>query len=430
MQGGTADGGRAWSVAALLFFFSAVNFADKLVIGLAAVPLMKEFGLTPTQFGKIGSSFYLLYAISGALVGLFIVRRVSPKWLLVALVAIWTLAQVPVIFGGSIAMLFAGRVLLGVGEGPATPSGYHALYGWFSTDKRNLPTSVQLAGVGMGFLVGSPVLTAIIHAYGWRAGFAACAGFGLVWMIAWIIFGADGPLIGHDDKPIAEAGRVSWKTFCTDRTVIASFVVATCAYWLVGLSITWLAPYLQMGLGYTARDTGWLVSVILGAQIPLQLGIAWTSDRLLRARLTSRVARGFVLGACVIVAGIAMTAATFVAEPPIRILLLSLGFTLPSLTFIIGPAIVGEIAPAAQRGTALLVIYSVMTVSALFSPAVTGWVIEQAGIAPLVGYTHALWLTSAILAFGGIWAIAALDPERTRARFALAAKETGRSDQR
>jgi len=133
MQGGTTNGARAWSIAVLLFFFSAVNFADKLVIGSAAVPLMKEFGLTPTQLGKIGSSFYLLYAISGLVVGLVVVRRASPKWLLVALVAIWTLAQAPVIFGGSVATLFAGRILLGVGEGPATPSGYHALYGWFTS---------------------------------------------------------------------------------------------------------------------------------------------------------------------------------------------------------------------------------------------------------------------------------------------------------
>jgi MFS family permease len=429
MQGGTANGARAWSVAALLFFFSAVNFIDKLVIGLAALPLMKEFSLTPSQFGRIGASFYLLYAISGVVVGLFVVYRTSPKWLLVALVAIWTIAQAPMIFGGSAATLFAGRILLGVGEGPATPSGYHALYGWFTSDKRNLPTSVQLAGVGMGFLVGSPLLTAIIQGHGWRAGFVACATLGLVWLVAWVVFGADGPLIGQPDQTIGDVGRVNWKTFWTDRTVIASIAVATCAYWMVGLSITWLAPYLQMGLGYTARDTGWLVSAILGVQIPLQLGVAWLSDRLLHAGLASRVARGMTLGTCMLVAGLAMTAATFVAVPSLKILLLSLGFTLPSLTFIIGPAIVGEIAPAAQRGTALLVIYSIMTISALVSPAVTGWVIERAGAVPLIGYTQALWLTAGILVFGALWAMLGLNPERTRARFSLAADKTNGSQQ-
>jgi MFS family permease len=421
MQGGTANGARAWQTAALLFLFSAVNFIDKLVIGLSALPLMKEFGLTPSQFGKVGSSFYLLYALSGVVVGLFVVRHASPKWLLVGLVAIWTIAQVPMIFGGSVAMLFAGRILLGVGEGPATPSAYHALYGWFTSDRRNVPSAVLLAGVGMGFLIGSPLLTAIIQTYGWRFGFVACAVIGLVWLVAWVVFGADGPLIGRHDETIGDVGGVNPKIFWADRTIVASVAVATCAYWMVGLSITWLAPYLQMGLGYTARDTGWLVSAILGAQIPLQLGIAWLSDRLLDANITSRVARGMTLAACMLVAGLAMTAATFIVVPWLKILLLSLGFTLPSLTFIIGPAIVGEIAPAGQRGMALLVIYSIMTLSALVSPAVTGWVIEHAGAVPLVGYTQALWLTSGILVFGALWAMLGLNPERTRARFSLAA---------
>ncbi|MDE2363175.1 MAG: MFS transporter [Hyphomicrobiales bacterium] len=418
MEAKTANGARAWSIAALLFFFSMVNFIDKLVIGLAAVPIMKEFGLTPSQFGKIGSSFFLLYAVSGVIVGLFIVQRASPKWLLAALVAIWTVAQAPVAFGGSVTALFAGRILLGVGEGPATPSAYHALYGWFTSEKRSLPTSVQLAGVGMGFLIGSPLLTGVIQSFGWRAGFGACAAFGLVWLATWLAFGADGPLVGAENGGTSDESRVPWGAFWSDRTIIANLVVATCAYWLTGLSITWLAPYLQMGLGYTPRDTGWLVSVILGAQIPLQLAIAWISHRLLHAGFGSRLARGMVLAACVIVAGAALAAATFVTSPTPKIVLLSLGFTLPTLAFIIGPTIVGETAPAAQRGTALLVTYSVITISALISPVLTGWVVEQAGATPLVGYTHALWLTSAILIFGGLWALVGLDPERTRARFA------------
>ena len=35
------DRRRAWIVVALLFFYSVINFFDKLVLGLAAVPIMK-----------------------------------------------------------------------------------------------------------------------------------------------------------------------------------------------------------------------------------------------------------------------------------------------------------------------------------------------------------------------------------------------------
>src|ERR1700727_3158138 len=67
------DRRRAWIVVALLFFYSVINFFDKLVLGLAAVPIMKELQLQPAQYGLVASSFYWLYAVSGFLVGLFIV---------------------------------------------------------------------------------------------------------------------------------------------------------------------------------------------------------------------------------------------------------------------------------------------------------------------------------------------------------------------
>ena len=102
--------------------------------------------------------------------------------------------------------------------------------------------------------------------------------------------------------------------------------------------------------------------------------------------------------------------------------LLAAGFTLPSLCFVIGPTIVGEVAPAAQRGTALLVVYSLMTVTGLLSPIVTGWIVQAAGATPLVGYSNALLLTGAILAVGGLWAILGINPQRSRARFAAARK--------
>lgn len=409
-----ANGRRAWGVAALLFCFSVVNFADKLVMGLAGVPIMREFHLSPGQYGTLGSSFYLLYAISGLLVGVFLVRRVRPKWLLAGLVLVWTASQVPVVFGTSLLALYAGRMLLGMGEGPATPGAYHALYGWFDSARRNLPTSLLIAGNGAGFLLGAPLLTHVIVAFGWRAGFLACGAAGLLWLAAWAAWGADGPLLTEPPSQPPRPG-VAWQRFWADPTVVATLVVATCSYWVLGLSIAWLAPYLQLGLGYSPQRTGWLVSVILGSQIVVQFAISFMSQRLLAAGWPSRVGRGLVNGGAVLAASVALAVAGVVDQPVMKVLLLAAGFTLPQMSFVLGPAILGEIAPTAQRGTALLVTYSVITVAGLASPIVTGWVVDAAG-GSVTGYVHAFWLTAAILATGGIWGLIGLDPERSRAR--------------
>src|ERR1700745_2356663 len=72
---------EAWLIVALLFLFMLINFADKAVIGIAAVPIMQELQLSPRQFGLLGSSFYLLFAVSAIVTG-FIVNRVQTRWAL------------------------------------------------------------------------------------------------------------------------------------------------------------------------------------------------------------------------------------------------------------------------------------------------------------------------------------------------------------
>ena len=68
----------------MLTLFILVNFADKIVLGLVAVPMMEELKLTPTEFGFIGSSFFWLFAISG-IVGGVLADRLSTKWMLLVM---------------------------------------------------------------------------------------------------------------------------------------------------------------------------------------------------------------------------------------------------------------------------------------------------------------------------------------------------------
>ncbi len=86
----------AWKITFLLFLFMLVNFADKIVVGLAGVPIMTELKLEPEQFGLLGSSFFFLFSISAIVVG-FIVNRIATRWVLLALAVIWALAQFPMV---------------------------------------------------------------------------------------------------------------------------------------------------------------------------------------------------------------------------------------------------------------------------------------------------------------------------------------------
>src|SRR5216110_3106342 len=86
----------AWKITFLLFLFMLVNFADKIVVGLAGVPIMTELKLDPEQFGQLGSSFFFLFSISAIIVG-FIVNNVATRWVLLVMAIVWSLAQFPMV---------------------------------------------------------------------------------------------------------------------------------------------------------------------------------------------------------------------------------------------------------------------------------------------------------------------------------------------
>jgi MFS family permease len=122
----------------LLFVFMLVNFADKIVVGLAGVPIMTELKLEPEQFGLLGSAFFFLFSISAIAVG-FLVNRVATRWVLLVLAVIWALTQFPMVGTVSFSTLLICRVILGAGEGPAGAVAVHAIYKWFPDEKRTLP---------------------------------------------------------------------------------------------------------------------------------------------------------------------------------------------------------------------------------------------------------------------------------------------------
>src|SRR5215207_4016790 len=86
----------AWKIAFLLFLFMLVNFADKIVVGLAGVPIMTELGLTPKEFGFLGSAFFFLFSLSAVVFG-FIINRIDTRWVLLGLALVWAVVQFPMI---------------------------------------------------------------------------------------------------------------------------------------------------------------------------------------------------------------------------------------------------------------------------------------------------------------------------------------------
>src|SRR5579864_5173460 len=156
------DGARrtpkgAWLIVLMLFLFMLINFADKAVIGIAAVPMMEELQLSPREFGLLGSSFYLLFSLSAVVTG-FIVNRAQTRSALLAMGLVWALTQFPMTGTTGFATIMACRIALGAGEGPAYPVALHSAYKWFPNELRTLPTSIIAQGAAIGVVLAIPLL--------------------------------------------------------------------------------------------------------------------------------------------------------------------------------------------------------------------------------------------------------------------------------
>ena len=99
-----------------------------------------------------------------------------------------------------------------------------------------------------------------------------------------------------------------------------------------------------------------------------------------------------------------------------QLVLIGIAFATPSLTTIFGPVALAAVAPDAQRGKLIVVIYSANALAALVSNAATGWVIGM-GSTPQAGYANAMALAATMLFVGAAACLVLMFPDRTHARY-------------
>ena len=410
----------AWGITALLFLFMLINFADKVVVGLAAKPIMDELKLDPEHFGLIGSSFFFLFAISAVLVG-FISNRVETRRTLLVMALLWALVQFPMLGTVSVEMLIACRIILGAGEGPAAPVATHAIYKWFPDALRGLPTAIIAQGSALGVIVAVPALNWIIVTYSWHWAFGALGIVGLLWCVLWLIFGREGTLV---DPPVSEtagsAERVPYRYLLTCPSIVAACCAGFASYWGLALGLTWFTSYLVSGLGFSQQVGGNLSILpwILGFVVVLSGG--FISQRLKSNGVSSRKCRGILASATVVLGGCALPFVGLMPSPALKIAVLAFGTAIGSTIFVVIPMIVSELTPQPQRAAMLAITTSVVTLAGVIAPFAMGAIIQHA-VTPLAGYEKGFTILGGLLLAGGLIGLLFIRPETDRKRLAARA---------
>jgi MFS family permease len=403
----------AWTVTFLLFLFMVVNFADKIVVGLAGVPIMTDLKLEPAQFGMLGSSFFVLFSISAIVVG-FIVNKVPTRYVLLTLAVIWALAQFPMVGTVSFTTLLICRIVLGAGEGPAFSVAAHAIYKWFPDEKRTLPTALLSQGSAFGVILAVPALNWVIVNHSWHYAFGALGVVGLIWVCAWLALGKEGPL--EDTKALAaNEPKIPYIQLLTSRTFVGCVIATFGAYWALSLGLTWFTAFIITGLGFSQQQAGYISILpwVFGATIVILTG--WSSQVMMARGYTTRISRGVLGSVPLIIGGLILATMPHIQGAGLQIALLVVGSGLCGAIYVVCPPMLGEFTPASQRGAIIAIYGALYTLSGIIAPMVMGTVIQRAG-SMLNGYMTGFTINAVVMVGSGVIGLLLLWPNTEKAR--------------
>ncbi|SAK01429.1 putative hexuronate transporter [Burkholderia multivorans] len=133
-----------WTVCALLFFATVINYMDRQILGLLAPMLQHDIGWTQVQYGRIVMAFSAFYAI-GLLGFGRIVDWLGTRISYAVAMLVWSIAAMLHAAVGSVAGFAFVRALLGIGEGGNFPAAIKTTAEWFpgfrAANARSRPAS-------------------------------------------------------------------------------------------------------------------------------------------------------------------------------------------------------------------------------------------------------------------------------------------------
>jgi ACS family hexuronate transporter-like MFS transporter len=180
-------GNYRWTVCALIFFATTINYLDRQVIGILKPLLESDLNIGEVQYANIVTIFQIFYGISMLLAGRLI-DKFGTKIGYGVSVLFWSLAAMGHALAKGVVGFGFWRALLGVSESGNFPAANKAIAEWFPKKERALAIGIFNSGTNVGAIIAPLAVPAIVLAWSWRAAFIITGSIGFIWLILWFIF--------------------------------------------------------------------------------------------------------------------------------------------------------------------------------------------------------------------------------------------------
>ncbi len=398
-----------FGVLGLIATGTLINYLDRTILGIAAPSLTKELGIDAALMGVVFSAFSWTYAASQVPGGAFL-DRFGTRLTYFLSVAFWSLATLLHALVSGITSLIGLRLLLGVAESPCFPANSRVVATWFPRQERAFATGVYTVGEYIGLAFLSPILFAMMAAFGWRSLFISAGVLGLAFAVLWWIKyreprdsrANDAELAvivaggGLADQPATQ--KIDWRA--AGKLLKRRQMWGICLGQFAGNStlvffLTWFPTYLATERGMDWMKIGFFaVLPFIAASIGVLFG-GWWSDRMLRQGKSPNVARKLpiILG---LLLATTIVLANFVEDNNVVIAILSVAFFAQGMAAL-GWTLVSDIAPEGMLGVTGGVFNLAANLAGIVTPIVIGGIVAVTG-----SFFYALAFIGAVALMGAL----------------------------
>ena len=303
-----------WTICALVFFATTINYLDRAVISLLKSDLSAEFNWTDADYANIEIAFKLMYAI-GMLGAGRLIDKLGTKIGYLLATLLWSIAAVGHALVNSTVGFIVARAGLGVTESGNFPAAIKAVAEWFPKRERALATGIFNSGANIGAIVAPLSVPFIAAAWGWKWAFIITGSLGFIWIVLWWMM-YDSPAkhpnvskeelkhINSDVEEVAdESGeKVSWLKLLSFRQtwafVLGKFLTDP-IWWFY---LFWLPDFLSSEYGLKGTDIAFPVAAVYMLSTIGSVGGGWLPLNFIRnnwpvfkARKTSMLIYAFLV---------------------------------------------------------------------------------------------------------------------------------------
>ncbi len=293
-----------WRVLALLVFSAFLNYVDRANLSVGATDIQRDLHLSNYSLGLLGSAFFWTYAAFQLfVVAGWLVDRFNVCWVLAIGFFLWSGATAVTGAARAFEVLFALRLVLGMGESIAYPAYSRILVNNFPEHHRGFANALIDAGTKAGPALGTLLGGLLMAVFGWRPFFLALGFASFLWLVPWLIWMPRGKgVAARTDRASDAPGMLA---LLRHRAVWFTAIGLFCSNYFWYFLITWLPAYLEKERHFDKAKMAVFGSLSFLAVALASVASGWLSDRFIAHGATpTRVRKTF--------AGLGLTFSTII----------------------------------------------------------------------------------------------------------------------